>query len=117
LVIGLFRAAYHLISRHHVVSFHFNVGRYRAGKGRVKYVFLGLHGQLRCQVEGKKIISHVFSLSLSFSYNESGSGRLSLEELKVMMEKLKAPQTHLGLKEMIKVGMAFQSALNWHFIM
>merc|ERR1712024_159104 len=29
-------------------------------------------------------------------------GRLSLEELKVMMEKLGAPQTHLGLKAMIK---------------
>lgn len=35
-------------------------------------------------------------------YNSSGSGRLSLEELKVMMEKLGAPQTHLGLKAMIK---------------
>ena len=36
-------------------------------------------------------------------YNASGTGKLSLEELKVMMEKLGAPQTHLGLKEMIKV--------------
>ncbi len=25
-----------------------------------------------------------------------------MEELKVMMEKLQAPQTHLGLKDMIK---------------
>jgi len=36
------------------------------------------------------------------SFNDSGTGKLSLEELKVMMEKLGAPQTHLGLKEMIK---------------
>ena len=36
-------------------------------------------------------------------FNDSGTGKLSLEELKVMMEKLGAPQTHLGLKEMIKV--------------
>merc|ERR1712173_159923 len=35
-------------------------------------------------------------------YNESGSGTISLTELKAMMEKLKAPQTHLGLKAMIK---------------
>lgn len=35
-------------------------------------------------------------------YNESGNGKISLSELKTMMEKLKAPQTHLGLKAMIK---------------
>merc|ERR1712047_119187 len=35
-------------------------------------------------------------------YNVSGTGRLSIEELKFMMEKLGAPQTHLGLKAMIK---------------
>ena len=32
----------------------------------------------------------------------SGSGTISLQELKMMMEKLGAPQTHLGLKAMIK---------------
>ena len=36
-----------------------------------------------------------------FRYNVSRSGTISLEELKVMMEKLGAPQTHLGLKAMI----------------
>merc|ERR1711899_686592 len=36
------------------------------------------------------------------TFNVSDTGRLSLEELKVMMEKLGAPQTHLGLKAMIK---------------
>jgi len=36
------------------------------------------------------------------TYNASGNGKISLEELKTMMEKLKAPQTHLGLKGMIK---------------
>jgi hypothetical protein len=36
------------------------------------------------------------------TYNVSDTGRLSLEELKFMMEKLGAPQTHLGLKAMIK---------------
>jgi len=35
-------------------------------------------------------------------YNKSGNGKISLDELKTMMEKLKAPQTHLGLKAMIK---------------
>jgi len=35
-------------------------------------------------------------------YNISQSGTISLEELKMMMEKLRAPQTHLGLKAMIK---------------
>lgn len=35
-------------------------------------------------------------------YNESKTGVISLTELKKMMEKLGAPQTHLGLKEMIK---------------
>merc|ERR1711953_886226 len=35
-------------------------------------------------------------------YNVSGSGTISLQELKIMMEKLGAPQTHLGLKAMIK---------------
>jgi len=36
------------------------------------------------------------------SYNVSGSGKLTLQELKMMMEKLGAPQTHLGLKAMIQ---------------
>lgn len=35
-------------------------------------------------------------------YNVSGTGSISLSELKVMMEKLGAPQTHLGLKNMMK---------------
>lgn len=35
-------------------------------------------------------------------YNVSRSGTISLEELKIMMERLGAPQTHLGLKAMIK---------------
>jgi len=35
-------------------------------------------------------------------YNLSGSGSISLSELKQMMERLGAPQTHLGLKAMMK---------------
>lgn len=35
------------------------------------------------------------------SYNIGKNGFLDLNELKIMMEKLGAPQTHLGLKEMI----------------
>lgn len=35
-------------------------------------------------------------------FNVSGTGKLSLEEMKMMMEKLGAPQTHLGLKAMIQ---------------
>uniref|UniRef100_A0A0K8TQ50 EF-hand domain-containing protein n=1 Tax=Tabanus bromius TaxID=304241 RepID=A0A0K8TQ50_TABBR len=34
-------------------------------------------------------------------YDTGGDGYLDLTELKVMMEKLRAPQTHLGLKAMI----------------
>ena len=34
---------------------------------------------------------------LCFRYNESGNGKINIQELKTMMEKLKAPQTHLGL--------------------
>ena len=37
-----------------------------------------------------------------FRYNISGSGSISLSELKQMMERLGAPQTHLGLKAMMK---------------
>ena len=46
-----------------------------------------------------------YAISFDFfsRYNVSETGRLSLEELKAMMEKLGAPQTHLGLKSMIKV--------------
>ena len=40
---------------------------------------------------------------LWFRYNVSGTNKLSLDELKVMMEKMGAPQTHLGLKSMIQV--------------
>lgn len=35
-------------------------------------------------------------------YNVSGNGFITLAELKVMMERLGAPQTHLGLKAMMK---------------
>lgn len=35
-------------------------------------------------------------------YDVNNDSRLDLDELKVMMEKLQAPQTHLGLKDMIK---------------
>lgn len=38
---------------------------------------------------------------LIFRYDEGKDGFLDLAELKVMMEKLQAPQTHLGLKAMI----------------
>lgn len=38
----------------------------------------------------------------SFRYDEGHDGFLDLGELKRMMEKLGAPQTHLGLKAMIK---------------
>ena len=39
-----------------------------------------------------------------YRFNSSGNGNLSIGELKFMMEKLGAPQTHLGLKAMIKVN-------------
>lgn len=35
-------------------------------------------------------------------YDVNQDRKLDLEELKVMMEKLKVPQTHLGLKDMIR---------------
>ena len=34
-------------------------------------------------------------------YDVGGDGFLDLEELKITMERLRAPQTHLGLKAMI----------------
>lgn len=38
---------------------------------------------------------------VNFRFDEGQDGFLDLTELKVMMEKLQAPQTHLGLKAMI----------------
>lgn len=35
-------------------------------------------------------------------YDVNMDKKLDVEELKVMMEKLQVPQTHLGLKEMIR---------------
>uniref|UniRef100_A0A4W5L1B9 EF-hand domain family, member D2 n=1 Tax=Hucho hucho TaxID=62062 RepID=A0A4W5L1B9_9TELE len=37
-----------------------------------------------------------------FQYNTARDNFIDLMELKLMMEKLGAPQTHLGLKNMIK---------------
>lgn len=36
-----------------------------------------------------------------YRYDINSDGYLCLDELKYMMEKLRAPQTHLGLKGMI----------------
>lgn len=38
----------------------------------------------------------------SYRYDSGRDGYIDLMELKLMMEKLGAPQTHLGLKNMIK---------------
>ena len=43
-----------------------------------------------------------FSDKFSAYSSVSRTGNIGLEELKVMMERLGAPQTHLGLKSMIK---------------
>ena len=56
--------------------------------------------------------NHFFSFC--YRFNSSGTGRLSIEELKFMMEKLGAPQTHLGLKAMIKVNK--EQKINLFFI-
>lgn len=48
-----------------------------------------------------QIFNNFFHLFLS-SYDVGHDGYLDLTELKYMMEKLGAPQTHLGLKDMIK---------------
>ena len=37
-----------------------------------------------------------------FRYDRDNNSFLDLMELKYMMEKLRAPQTHIGLKQMIK---------------
>lgn len=42
-----------------------------------------------------------FSFDSHSRYDIGNDGFLDLAELKVMMEKLAAPQTHLGLKAMI----------------
>ncbi|GJQ86104.1 hypothetical protein Trydic_g15260 [Trypoxylus dichotomus] len=44
----------------------------------------------------------VFEKADSFRFNTNKDNYLTLEELKRMMEVLGAPQTHLGLKQMIK---------------
>lgn len=41
-------------------------------------------------------------MPLSHRYDAGKDGFIDLMELKLMMEKLGAPQTHLGLKNMIK---------------
>ena len=41
-----------------------------------------------------------FYLILRYDFNNDK--KLDLQELKFMMEKLQVPQTHLGLKEMIR---------------
>ena len=45
------------------------------------------------------IIVHIFLL---YRYDVGKDGFIDLMELKLMMEKLEAPQTHMGLKAMIK---------------
>lgn len=44
----------------------------------------------------------MFLLLIKNRYNTNRDGYLTLDELKRMMEELGAPQTHLGLKAMIK---------------
>jgi Ca2+-binding EF-hand superfamily protein len=41
-------------------------------------------------------------IDLISRYDVNNDKKLDLDELKVMMEKLQVPQTHLGLKEMIR---------------
>ena len=45
---------------------------------------------------------HKQNYILFYRYDVNNDKKLDLEELKVMMEKLQIPQTHLGLKEMIR---------------
>ena len=56
----------------------------------------------------------MFKIDWFFRFNVSDTGRLTLEELKIMMEKLGAPQTHLGLKAMIKVRINLHHYINLH---
>lgn len=44
----------------------------------------------------------IYKDEINFRYDTGKDGYLDLEELKKMMEKIGAPQTHLGLKAMIK---------------
>lgn len=51
----------------------------------------------------KKLTSWQFGFSSILSrYDVKRDNYIDLQELKLMMEKLGAPQTHLGLKNMIK---------------
>lgn len=48
------------------------------------------------------LLEYVFNILLIyFRYDVGHDGYLDLTELKMMMEKLGAPQTHVGLKAMI----------------
>ena len=67
--------------------------------GKKNQTHFGLHSSIAY----KYIINTIEpKLLIDFRYNVSGSNRLSLDELKVMMEKMGAPQTHLSLKSMIQ---------------
>jgi hypothetical protein len=50
------------------------------GRGRVKYGFLGLRRQLRCQAEGKNAALSILESSLSFCAIAERSGKCLLEE-------------------------------------
>ena len=65
-----------------------------AGDQKIEHKFV----KVNVYVEFKE-----FSRKQIKEFNSSNTGRLSLEELKIMMEKLGSPQTHLGLKAMIQV--------------
>ena len=64
-----------------------------AGDQKIEHKFV----KVNVYVEFKE-----FSRKQIKEFNSSNTGRLSLEELKIMMEKLGSPQTHLGLKAMIQ---------------
>lgn len=53
--------------------------------------------------QNKLYVSHFFTFLLLLQRYDTGKDNyIDLMELKLMMEKLGAPQTHIGLKNMIK---------------
>ncbi|ELK32605.1 Eukaryotic translation initiation factor 4E type 2 [Myotis davidii] len=62
-----------------------------------------LFGQFKLSKYKNHIVNvHKLAIILFLKYDAGRDGFIDLMELKLMMEKLGAPQTHLGLKSMIK---------------
>lgn len=66
-----------------------------------KLLLSGMEKTRRKKRRSKLILFLFFFVFIFFRFDVGADGFLDLMELKIMMEKLGAPQTHIGLKAMI----------------